>query len=172
MQTWPLQSKKTLWNRDSTPSLWVPRATMGTQNRYQKCREMCFENLVAAAQQVDETTGSAFTAACSFQRRDVALVAPGTVQTIVVNSVTTAGGTAEEWSDGDFTTVRGAEKLKEWITTKSPRLVWFYCPAENSTPSESCRPTAVQSRPRHQSREHRIQRHMSNLAADMASSGQ
>ena len=26
--------------------------------------------------------------------------------------------------------------------------------------------------PRHQSKEHRIQRHMSNLAADMASSGQ
>ena len=44
--------------------------------------------------------------------------------------------------------------------------------AENSTPSESSRSTAVQSRPRHQSREHRIQRHMSNLAADMASSGQ
>ena len=56
--------------------------------------------------------------------------------------------------------------------TKSPRLVWFCCPAENNTPSESCRITAVQSRPRHQSREHRIQRHMSNLAADMASSGQ
>ena len=112
---------------------------------------------------------SAFTAACSFQRLDVALVAPGTVQTIVVNSVTTAGGTAEEWSDGDLTTVRGAERLREW--TKSPRLVWFCCPAENSTLSENCHLTAVQSRPRHQSREHRIQRHMSNLAADMASSG-
>ena len=32
--------------------------------------------------------------------------------------------------------------------------------------------TAAQSRSRHQSREHRIQRHMSNLASDMASSGQ
>ena len=106
------------------------------------------------------------------QRLDVALVAPGTVQTNVINSVTAAGGTAEEWSDGDLTTVRGAEKLREWIMTKSPRLVWFCCPAENSTPSESSRSTAVQSRPRHQSREHRIQRHMSNLAADMASSGQ
>ena len=41
-----------------------------------------------------------------------------------------------------------------------------------STPSESCHLTAVQSRPRHQSREHRIQRHMSNLAADKVSSGQ
>ena len=35
-----------------------------------------------------------------------------------------------------------------------------------------CHLTAAQSRPRHQSREHRIQRHMSNLAAHMASSGQ
>ena len=55
---------------------------------------------------------------------------------------------------------------------KGPRIVWFCCPTENSTPSESGHLTAVQSRPRHQSREHRIQRHMSNLAADMASSGQ
>ena len=43
---------------------------------------------------------------------------------------------------------------------------------ENSTPSEKCHLTAAQSRSRHQSREHRIQRHMSNLAADIASSGQ
>ena len=48
-------------------------------------------DLKAAAQQVDETVASAFTAACSFQRLDLALVAPGTVQTIVVNNVTTAG---------------------------------------------------------------------------------
>ena len=41
---------------------------------------------------------------------------------------------------------------------KIPRLVWFCCPAEISTPSESCRSTAVQTRPCHQSREHRIQR--------------
>ena len=129
-------------------------------------------DLAAAAQQVDETMTSTFIAACSFQRLDLALVAPGTVQTLVVNSVTTALGTAEEWSDGDLTTVRGAERLREWIMAKSPRLVWFCCPAENSTPSESRRLTAVQSRPRHQSREYRIQRHMSSLAAAMASSGQ
>ena len=115
---------------------------------------------------------SAFTAACSFQRLDLALVIPGTVQTILVNDVTAAGGTAEEWSDGDLTTVRGAEKLRDWIMMKSPRIVWFCCPTENSTPSENCHLTAAQSRSRLQSREHRIQRHMSNLAADMASSGQ
>ena len=68
--------------------------------------------------------------------------------------------------------MRGAERLREWIMTKSPRIVWFCCPTENSTPSENCHLTAAQPRPRHQSREHRIQRHMSNLAADMASSGQ
>ena len=39
-------------------------------------------------------------------------------------------------------------------------------------PSENCHLTAARSRSRHQSREHRIQRHMSNLAADMASSGE
>ena len=121
---------------------------------------------------MDETMVSAFTAACSFQRLDLALVNPGTVQTILVNDVTAAGGTAEEWSDGDLTTVRGAEKLRDWIMMKSPRIVWFCCPTENSTPSENCHLTAAQSRSRHQSREHRIQRHMSNLAADMASSGQ
>ena len=55
---------------------------------------------------------------------------------------------------------------------KSPRIVWFCCPTENSTPSENCHLTSAQSRSRHQSREHRIQRHVSNLAADMASSGQ
>ena len=32
--------------------------------------------------------------------------------------------------------------------------------------------TAAQSRSRHQSMEHRIQRHISNLASDMASTGQ
>ena len=112
---------------------------------------------MAAAHKVDETMVTAFMAACSFQRLDVALV---------------AGGTAEEWSDGDLTTVRGVEKLRDWIMTKSPRLVWFCCPAENSTQSKNCRSTTVQSRSRHQSREHRIQRHMSNLAAEMASSGQ
>ena len=106
---------------------------------------------------------------CSFQRLDLALVDPGTVHTILINNVTAAGGTAEEWSDGDMTTVRGAERLREWIMTKSSRIVWFCCPTENSTPSENCHLTATQSRPRHQSREHRIQRHMSNLAADMAS---
>ena len=121
---------------------------------------------------MDETMVSAFTAACSFQRLDLALVNPGTVQTILVNDVTAAGGTAEEWSDGDLTTVRGAEKLRDWIMMKSPRIVWFCCPTENSTPSENGHLTAAQSRSRHQSREHRIQRHMSNLAADMASSGQ
>ena len=115
---------------------------------------------------------SAFTAACSFQRLDLALVNPGTVQTTLVNDVTAAGSTAEEWSDGDLTTVRCAEKLRDWIMTKSPRIVWFCCPTENSTPSENCHLTAARSRSRHQSREHRIQRHMSNLAADMASSGQ
>ena len=55
---------------------------------------------------------------------------------------------------------------------KSPRIVWFCCPTENSTPSENDHLTAAQSRPRHQSREHRIQRHISNLASDMASTGQ
>ena len=128
-------------------------------------------DLIAAARQMDETMVSAFTAACSFQRLDLALVNPGTVQTILVNDVTAAGGTAEEWSDGDLTTVRGAEKLRDWIMMKSPRIVWFCCPTENSTPSENGHLTAAQSRSRHQSREHRIQRHMSNLAADMASSG-
>ena len=131
-----------------------------------------FRDFVAAAHQVDETVVTAFMAACSFQRLDVAPVAPGTLQTNVINSVTAAGGAAEEFSDGDLTTVRGMEKLRDWIVTKSPRVVWFCCPAENSTQSESCRSTAVQSLTRHQSREHRIQRHMSNLAAEMASSGQ
>ena len=55
---------------------------------------------------------------------------------------------------------------------KSPQIVWFCCRTENSTPSANCHLTAAQSRSRHQSREPRIQRHMSNLAADMASSGQ
>ena len=55
---------------------------------------------------------------------------------------------------------------------KSPRIVWFCCPTENSTPSENDHLTAAHSRSRHQSREHRIQRHTSNLASDMASSGQ
>ena len=125
-------------------------------------------DLIAAAQNVDETMTSAFTAACSFQRLDLALVAPGTVQTMVVNNVTAAGGTAEEWSDGYLPNLRGAERLREWIVMKSPRVVWFCCPIENNTPPESCHFTAVQSHPRHQSREHRIQRHMFNLAADIA----
>ena len=55
--------------------------------------------LIAAAQHMDKTVVSAFTAACSFQRLELALVNPGTVQTILVNNVTAAGGTAEEWSD-------------------------------------------------------------------------
>ena len=92
-----------------------------------------FRDLVAAAHQVDETMVTAFMAACPFQRLDVALVAPGTIQTNVINSVTAEGGTAEEWSDGDLTTVRGMEKLRDWIMTKSPRLVWFCCPAEIRT---------------------------------------
>ena len=54
-------------------------------------------DLLAAARQMDETMVSAFTAACSFQRLDLALVNPGTVQTTLVNDVTAAGGTAEEW---------------------------------------------------------------------------
>ena len=54
----------------------------------------------------------------------------------------------------------------------SPRIAWFCCPTENSTPSENDHLTAAQSRSRHQSRKHRIQRHISNLALDMASSGQ
>ena len=129
-------------------------------------------DLLAAARQMDETMVSAFTAACSFRRLDLALVNPGTIQTVLVDDITAAGGTAEEWSDGDLTTMRGAQKLRDWIVTKSPRLVWFCCPAENSTLSENCRSTAVQSPSRHQSREHRIQRHLSKLATDMASSGQ
>ena len=128
-------------------------------------------DLLSAARQMDETVVSAFTAACSFQRLDLALVNPGTVQTILVNDVAAAGGTAKEWSDGDLTTVRGAEKLRDWIVMKSPRIVWFCCPSENSTPSENDHLTAAQSRSRHQSREHRIQRHMSNLASDMTSTG-
>ena len=115
---------------------------------------------------------SAFSAACSFQRLDLALVNPGTVQTILVDDVTAAGGTAEEWSDGDLTTVRGAQKLRDWIVMKIPRIVWFCCPTENSTPSENDHLTAAQSRSRHQSREHRIQRHISNLASDLASTRQ
>ena len=69
-------------------------------------------DLLAAARQMDETMVSAFTAACSFQRLDLALVNPGTVQTILVDEVTAAGGAAEEWSDGDLTTVRGAQKTQ------------------------------------------------------------
>ena len=129
-------------------------------------------DLLSAARQMDETVVSAFTAACSFQRLDLALVNPGTIQTMLVEDVTAAGGTAEEWSDGDLTTVRGAQKLRDWIVMKSPRIVWFCCPSENSTPSKNDHLTAAQSRSRHQSREHRIQRHMSNLASDMTSTGQ
>ena len=51
--------------------------------------------LLAAARQMDETMVSAFTAACSFRRLDLAMVNPGTVQTILVDEVTAAGGTAE-----------------------------------------------------------------------------
>ena len=68
--------------------------------------------------------------------------------------------------------MRGAQKLRDWIVTKSPRIVWFCCPAENSTLSENCRSTVVQFRSRHPSREHRIQRHISKLATVMASYGQ
>ena len=68
---------------------------------------------------------SAFTAACSFRRLDLALVNPGTVQTILVDDVTAAGGTAEEWSDGDLTTMRGAQKLRDWIATKTPDSFGF-----------------------------------------------
>ena len=94
---------------------------------------------------MDDTIVPAFTAACSFQRLDLALVNPGKVQTILINDVTAARGTAEEWSDGDLTTVRGAEKLRNWIMMKSSRIVWFCCPTENSTPSENCHLTAAQS---------------------------
>ena len=111
-------------------------------------------DLLAAARQMDETMVSAFTAACSFRRLDLALVNNGTLQTILVDDVTAAGGTAEEWSDGDLTTVRGAQKLRDWIVMKSPRIVWFCCPTENSTPSENDHFIAAQSRSRHQSREH------------------
>ena len=52
--------------------------------------------LTAAARQVDETMASAFTAACSFQRLDLALVDLGTVQTTVFNIVT-AGGKLVGW---------------------------------------------------------------------------
>ena len=82
-------------------------------------------DLLTAARQMDETMVSAFTAACSFWRLDLALVNPVTVQTILVDDVTAAGGTAEEWSDDDLTTVRGAQKLRDWIVMKSPQLVWF-----------------------------------------------
>ena len=83
---------------------------MVTQNWYQDCLESVVRDLIAAARQMDETMVSAFTAVCSFQRLDLALVNPGKVQTILVNDVTAAGSTAEEWSDGDLTTVRGAKK--------------------------------------------------------------
>ena len=171
MQTWPLLSKKTP-GIGTAPRRCGSESSDGDTKQVPKLPGNVINDLLAAAQQVDETKASAFTAACSFQRLDLALVDPGTVQTIVVNNVTAAGSTAEEWSDGDLTTVRGAEKLREWIVTKSPRIVWFCCPTGNSTPSESCHLTAAQSHPRHESREHRIQRHMSNLAADMTSSGQ
>ena len=69
-------------------------------------------DLKAAAGQVDETIASAFTAACSLQRLNFALVNPGTVQAILVNGVIAAGGTAEEWSDGDLTTVRGGRETQ------------------------------------------------------------
>ena len=172
MQTWLLLSKKISWNRDSAPIVVSVENNDGDTKQVPRLPGDVIRDLIAAAQQADMTMASAFTAACSFLRLDLALVVPGTVQTIVVNDVTAAGGTAEEWSDGDLTTVRGAERLRERIMKKSPRIVRFCCPTENSTPSESCHLTTVQSRPRHQSREHRIQRHMSNLAADMASSGQ
>ena len=86
-------------------------------------------DLISAARQMDETMVSAFTAACSFLRLDLALVNRGTVQTILVNDVTAAGGTAEEWSDGDLTTVRGAEKLRDWIMMKEEstnRMALFF----------------------------------------------
>ena len=82
-------------------------------------------DLLEAARQMDETMVSAFTAACSFRRLDLALVNPGTSQTTLVDDVTAAGGTAEEWSDGDFTTVRGAQKLRDWIVMKSHESYGF-----------------------------------------------
>ena len=69
-------------------------------------------DLLAAARQMDQTMVSAFTAACSFRRLGLALVNPGTVQTILVDDVTAAGSTAEEWSDGDLTTVRGCTETQ------------------------------------------------------------
>ena len=84
-----------------------------------------FRDLLAAARQMDETMVSTFTAACSFQRLDLALVNPGTVQTILVNDVTAAGGTAEKWSDGDLTTLRGAQKLRDWIMMENHESYGF-----------------------------------------------
>ena len=110
---------------------------MGDTKQVPRLAGSVIRDLIAAARQMDETMVSAFTAACSFQRLDLTLVNPGTVQTILVDDVTAAGGTAEEWSDGDLTTVRGAEKLRDWIMMKSPRIVWFCCPSHSSSVSFS-----------------------------------
>ena len=103
---------------------------------------------------------SAFTTACSFQRFDLALVNPGTVQTILVNDVTEAGSTAEEWSDGDLTTVRGATNRMVLLSDRKQHAVRKWSSHSSSVSlSSSVQGTC-------------IQRHMSNRASDMASSGQ
>ena len=95
-------------------------------------------DLLSAARQMDETMVSAFTAACSFQRLDLALVNPGTIQTMLVNNVAAAGGTAEEWSDGDLTTVRGAQKLRDWIMMKESWFKFYGRPETVMTDPEGC----------------------------------
>ena len=86
---------------------------------------------------MDETIVSAFTAACSFQRLDLALVNPGTIQTMLVDDVTAAGGTAEEWSDGDLTTVRGTARRLKMITSLQLSLALVISPG-NIASSVTC----------------------------------
>ena len=127
-----------------------------------------------AAESLDNAVHTAFDDVVGFGRIHLAIASPSDSTFGWYESVTEVHGSAKTWFDGDLTPVNSRQDLRRWLNQCQPRSVSFCCLGENILPRSDthdmspCPPEQhTQQRARHQSREHRIQRHIATLTTDM-----
>ncbi|CAK0794151.1 unnamed protein product [Prorocentrum cordatum] len=122
----------------------MPKAS----RRPSSCVKSCvFGALIAATAALGEIPGTAWEAAETYGRLDLAEVACVS-DSRLTHAMIGQGGKAErfsDWNGYDFSTRSGAEKLVKALRVKRPRRVWFSPPCGAECPWQNLNPVTAES---------------------------
>ncbi|CAK0855319.1 unnamed protein product [Prorocentrum cordatum] len=122
----------------------MPKASRRLSSRVKSC---VLGALIAATAALGEMPGTAWEAAETYGRLDLAEVACVS-DSRLTHAMIEQGGKAERfsnWNGYDFSTRSGAEKLVKALRVKRPRRVWFSPPCGAECPWQNLNPVTAES---------------------------